>query len=540
MASKLLVLLLLLSAGRLAQAQLALTSTGCAATGTQYVSYPGGCQLVASGGTAPYAYSWLVVTDASSATIPEGLVLDANAGTITGTLYGQGHYVTKYVVTDSLGATAQTSITLSIQGDNTLGGCKFFPDDTIFHTDISNYPVDTSPAAPIWDIYDALPIQTIFGSGGSVPFGIPFIKLPYDQAQVPVTTTTYQSYFTSAPYTSYTPIEGTSNNVSDRHAMVLQLAGGGNPCRLWEMWEARNNVTAWQDGSNAYWGDLGSYVMTPQGPEHGGTTDAAGLPVSPLLVNADEVMGTGTPTTPNGKVTHPIRFTLNQVLSRHVWPATNQSTNHGICTGGYTNADTGQITQDNPPTSCTAFSPYGEIYRLKAGSPSPACAAASPQAAIIIEGLRHYGMIVADIGITGGLVGTPDSRWNGTDLACLNQLHMSDLEPVNVSSIALDQFTSFQVGPFSELSTSTSGYGHGTVSGCADNILVGQSYTCAITPTAGSYVQNVTGCGGTLLGSSYSGTMPSSDCVVSAEFEPLPSSRWTVGTSRGWQGVRIQ
>jgi hypothetical protein len=77
----------------------------------------------------------------------------------------------------------------------------------------------------------------------------------------------------------------------------------------------------------------------------------------------------------------------------------------------------------------------GEIYRLKASVTTPACAATSPQAAIIITGFRNYGIILADNGDSGGLIGTPDARWNDADLSCLTSLILSDFEPVNVSSL---------------------------------------------------------------------------------------------------------
>ena len=79
--------------------------------------------------------------------------------------------------------------------------------------------------------------------------------------------------------------------------------------------------------------------------------------------------------------------------------------------------------------------PAGEIYRLKASVKTPACAAKSPQAAIIIKGFRNYGIILADNGSSGGLIGTPDPRWNDDDLRCLQSLTLANFEPVNVSSL---------------------------------------------------------------------------------------------------------
>jgi hypothetical protein len=80
----------------------------------------------------------------------------------------------------------------------------------------------------------------------------------------------------------------------------------------------------------------------------------------------------------------------------------------------------------------------GEIYRLKASVPNPSCVSTSPQTAIIIQGLRDYGMILADNGAAAALIGTPDSRWNDADLACLTSLTFSQFEPVQVQQLAAD------------------------------------------------------------------------------------------------------
>ena len=171
-----------------------------------------------------------------------------------------------------------------------------------------------------------------------------------------------------------------------------------------------------------------------------GTSDAAGLPIAPLLLTADEVIGTGTPTSPNGVVQHPVRFTLDETLGYYVWPATHQA-GGGYCFGGYED-QTAMLSQLDPPSYCTQDSPslipMGEIYRLKASVANPACAATSPQAAVIIQGLRDYGMILADNGASAALIGTPDSRWNDADLNCLTSLTFSQFEPVQVQQLAAD------------------------------------------------------------------------------------------------------
>jgi hypothetical protein len=73
--------------------------------------------------------------------------------------------------------------------------------------------------------------------------------------------------------------------------VYLEPGGGKNPA-LYEMWQGIYENGPWTDSSNALWPDVSTNNLTPQG---NGTSDAAGLPVGPLLVNADEVIGTGRP-----------------------------------------------------------------------------------------------------------------------------------------------------------------------------------------------------------------------------------------------------
>jgi hypothetical protein len=416
---------------------LEITTSSCPG-GTQGTAYAG-CTLTASGGTPPYTFS--VSTSDSVPPLPEGMSLDASTGAITSALIGgQGTYTPEFIVTDSTNATATTdNISFSINGSNAFLA-NIFPSTSIFHHRVdaatTGLPVDSSPAAPIYSGYLSSTIKPFFGNTSNAPFpnGIPAIQVPYNQPPVSVSTTAYQSYYASGPIPAYAPIEGTSQSTGDRHVLVYQQAGGGNNPALYEMWVGIYEGGPWTDSSNALWSNVTTNNLTPQG---NGTTDAAGLPVAPLIVNADEVIGTGTPTAPTGTVQHPIRFTLNNTLNYWVWPATSTS-GVGSCSSssGAISTQT-QISQSAPPTSCTMTGPAGEIYRLKASVATPACAASSPQANIIITAMRDYGIILADNGDSGGLIGTPDARWNDADLSCLTSLTLSDFEPVNVSSLTV-------------------------------------------------------------------------------------------------------
>jgi len=414
---------------------LSITTTICPG-GTQNTAYAG-CTIAVTGGNPPYAFS--LDDSGNYPPLPEGLALDSASGEITGPLIGgQGTYTPEIIVKDATGATAKAQIAFAMNGSNAFLA-NVFTAASIFHHRVdaatTNLPVDTSPAAPMYSGYLPETIKPFFGNNSGAPFpnGIPAIEVPANQPDVSVSTTVYQQYFTSGPIPAYAPVEGTSNSNGDRHVLVYLEPGNGSNPALYEMWQGIYLDGPWTDSSNADWPNVATDALTPQGQ---GTSDAAGLPVGPLLANADEVIGTGTPTAPNGMIKHPIRFTLNHMLNYWVWPAT-QTAGVGSCddSSGAPISVENEISQATPPSSCTMSGAAGEIYRLKASVATPACAATSPQAAIIITGFRNYGIILADNGDSGGLIGTPDARWNDQDLSCLTSLILSDFEPVNVSSL---------------------------------------------------------------------------------------------------------
>lgn len=417
---------------------LTITTTACPG-GTQGAAYAG-CTISASGGTSPYTFS--ISTNVNYPPLPEGLSLNATTGQVTsGRIGGQGTYGTLFVVHDATNAQATREISFPINGNNALLA-TIFPASSIFHHRVdaasTGLPVDTSPAAHFASSDLSATIMPFFGhADGAFPSGIPVIEVPYNQADVTVKTTEYQSYFTSGPIPANAPVEGTRKSTGDRHVLVFRAAGGGKYPALYEMWEGIYEVGPWTDSSNALWPDVASNALAPQGK---GTSDAAGLPVAPLLANANEVIGSGTSTSPKGIIKHPIRFTVDRMLNYWVWPAT-ETAGSGSCaaSGGKAIPTRTVLSQSSPPASCTATEPAGEIYRLKVSVADPPCTVSSPQAAIIITALRDYGIILADNGSSGGLIGTPDARWNDEDLRCLRSLTLADFEPVNVSSLMVSE-----------------------------------------------------------------------------------------------------
>jgi len=398
---------------------------------TQYHNYSAPA-LTAKDGVPPYKWRILGTED----TLPEGMSINSSTGVISSfAVGGQGTYTFKVQVRDSRSATATANFSIAVAADDTLSGCSFFPSNSIFHQRVDSLPVDTSPAAPIYPGYQSSHLRLIFGPNVD-DGGIPFIKVPYNQATIPITPQYADESDENPPESGQyhypipadAPIEGTGNTTGDHHVLVLQEAGGGQSCGLWEVyasgtWDPTYATNVW---SGSYW-DLSSNKLRPLTWT---SADAAGLPVAPLLVNYDETVS------PQG-IRHPIRFTVNHMLSDYVWPA-RHSAGVGYCTNanGKTFYDT-LISQATPPVSCTMTGPAGEIYRLKAAvDPSPCHG--HPQATAILTAMKRYGIIIADNGLTGGIIGTSDSRWDYDDLACLTEFTLSQFEPVNVSSLQVN------------------------------------------------------------------------------------------------------
>lgn len=82
------------------------------------------------------------------------------------------------------------------------------------------------------------------------------------------------------------------------------------------------------------------------------------------------------------------------------------------------------------------------------------------------------------------------------------------------------------------LTTSTTGSGSGTVTGCAGTLFYGAAYTCTANPAGGSvFVSFSSTCGGTTTGATYHGNMPAAACNVQATFNTTPTFTLTTATA---------
>jgi len=78
----------------------------------------------------------------------------------------------------------------------------------------------------------------------------------------------------------------------------------------------------------------------------------------------------------------------------------------------------------------------GQRFRLRA---SYDASAFSPEAQVIVQALKTYGMILADNGSAWYLSGAPDERWDNDALRDLKRITGADFEAVDVSGWMVDE-----------------------------------------------------------------------------------------------------
>lgn len=283
-------------------------------------------------------------------------------------------------------------------------GCPLFPANNVWNIAVDTLPVDANSDAYIATIGPDAYVHADFGSGewppgSGSPIGIPYVEVPGSQPLVPVTFD-YDDESDPGPYPIPTdaPIEGGPNSDGDRHVLVLER----DNCLLYELYNAWPQPDgSWQAGSGAKF-NLRSNVLRPAGWT---SADAAGLPILAGLVRYDEVQ--------SGEIRHALRFTAPQTRQKYIWPARHYASN---LTG-------------------PQYPPMGQRFRLRADFDESGF---SPEVQVILRALKKYGMFLADNGSAWYISGVPDERWNNDHLHELHQVHGSDFEAVDESSLMVD------------------------------------------------------------------------------------------------------
>ena len=273
--------------------------------------------------------------------------------------------------------------------------CPVFPHSSPWNQRVDGLPVATSSAAIIRSIGVDESLHPDFGSGlwEGGPIGIPITVIGSGTRKVRVSFE-YADESDRGPYPirRNVKIEGGPGADGDRHAIVVDRS----TCTLYELYALY--PSPWRAGSGAIW-NLRADRLRPEGWT---SADAAGLPILPGLARYDEVA--------RGVIDHALRFTVSRTRRAYVWPARHYAST---------------LTDPDLP-------PMGLRVRLRASFPTEGF---PPQARIVLEALKRYGMMVADNGSDWFISGAPDPRWDNDDLHTLARVSGSDFEVVDTSSL---------------------------------------------------------------------------------------------------------
>jgi hypothetical protein len=271
---------------------------------------------------------------------------------------------------------------------NLSSGCSIFPPNNIWNARVMELPLDPQSAAYIQSMGPELPLHPDFGLEGGIPYGIAAADQPASQV-------TFTDGSESDPGPYFIPDHIPLESGPDAHLLVLD----STRCRLYELFAAvHTGAQQWQAGSGAIF-DLRSNLLRPAGWT---SADAAGLPILPGLIRADEVL--------SGEIRHALRFTTRRTRRTFVWPARHFASS---------------VTDPNLP-------PMGQRFRLKS---SVDIGAYSQQAQVILRALKAYGMLLSDNGGPWYLTGATDSRWSSQLVTDFRGIHGSDFEAVDSSGL---------------------------------------------------------------------------------------------------------
>jgi hypothetical protein len=280
-----------------------------------------------------------------------------------------------------------------------LNGRRPFPDDNPWNQPVDTAEVDPNSDALIASIGLDRHLHPDFGAnwnGG--PFGIPYVVVSGDTPPVDVSfQEADESDAAPWPVPPGAPIEGGASSSGDRHVLVINR----DAWTLHELFAAYPEGDGWRAYSGAIF-DLSSNALRPAGWT---SADAAGLPIFPGLVRYDEVVE-------QGEIRHALRFTVSRTRRAYVAPARHYASSN-------TDAD---------------LPPMGMRVRLKAGYDITGF---PPQARVVLQALRTYGMIVADNGSDWYISGAPDARWDDDQLNALKDVPGSAFEVVRMGEVVL-------------------------------------------------------------------------------------------------------
>jgi hypothetical protein len=280
-----------------------------------------------------------------------------------------------------------------------IGGCAVFPASSVWNQRVDRLPVAQDSAVLIGTIGLDSPAHADFGSGlyDGQRIGIPYVVVSGRSTPKVRPKFDYADESDAGPYPipASVPIEGDPHpGDGDRHALIVDR----DTCTLYELYALHRTPSGWAAGSGAIW-SLGSNKLRPAGWT---SADAAGLPILPGLARYDEVAA--------GAIDHALRFTAPDTRRAYIYPARHYASS----------------------STDPSLPPMGLRVRLKASFSTKGF---PPQARVVLEALKRYGMILADNGSPWYISGAPDPRWSNDDLHSLSRLTGTDFEVVDTSKL---------------------------------------------------------------------------------------------------------
>jgi hypothetical protein len=263
------------------------------------------------------------------------------------------------------------------EADAICSALEVFPPNNPWNLVVEDWPVHPNSKNIIRSIGANKPLRYNADMG--------FVLVPPDQKKIDLQAVAYAAESDRGPFPipDNVPIEGWPMQYpgkslaevqrlkedSDRHALVVDPVNR----MLYEFYQLRRVGDGWQ-ASQASVFDLKSNKLRPDGWT---SSDAAGLPIFPATVRYDEIR--------RGLVEHAMRVSVVRTRREYVYPATHYASR-------LTDADLPRM---------------GERIRLRKDFD---VSGFSPDARAILNGLKKYGMFVADNGIDWAISVAPDSR----------------------------------------------------------------------------------------------------------------------------------
>jgi hypothetical protein len=271
------------------------------------------------------------------------------------------------------------------EADAILSALQVFPVDNPWNQVVSDWPMHPNSANIIASIGPDKPLRYNSDMG--------FILVPPDQKRVEVEIVGYSGESDKGPFPvpdnmpiegwpAYYQRQGRHLNLSldgvqrdklkrggDRHGIVVDPVNR----ILYEFFATRKTDNGWQAAQASVF-DLKTNTLRPDGWT---SADAAGLPIFPAVVRYDELQ--------RGRIGHAMRVTVRKTCRAYVAPATHFASRHE---------------NKNYPR-------MGERLRLRGDFD---VSGFSPEVRTVLNGLKRYGMFVADNGIEWAISVAPDPR----------------------------------------------------------------------------------------------------------------------------------